>query len=79
MHSCSAFISSVLCMFPLVREVALRNSPSELVSQLKLSSSGCQIIMAVAENDTPEFHKQSDEYFKVSAIDEAPNVSKTLL
>lgn len=35
--------------------------------------------MAVAENDTPEFHKQSDEYFKVSAIDEAPNVSKTLL
>ncbi|CAG06015.1 unnamed protein product [Tetraodon nigroviridis] len=53
---------------PLAREVALRNSPSELVSQLQLSSSGCHIIMAVAENDSPEFHKQSEEYYKVGVL-----------
>lgn len=58
-------------MFLLVREVALRNSPSKLVSQLKLSSSGCHIIMAVAENDSPEFHKQSEEYYKVIAAEKA--------
>jgi len=45
----------------------VRNSPSKLVPQLKLSSSGCQIIVAVAENDSPEFRKQSEEYCKVSA------------
>uniref|UniRef100_H3D961 Kynurenine formamidase n=1 Tax=Tetraodon nigroviridis TaxID=99883 RepID=H3D961_TETNG len=49
----------------MTEEVALRNSPSELVSQLQLSSSGCHIIMAVAENDSPEFHKQSEEYYKL--------------
>lgn len=57
-------------MFLLVREVALRNSPSKFVSQLKQSSSDCHIIMAIAENDSPEFHKQSEEYYKVSAADQ---------
>lgn len=42
----------------------MRNSPSQLVPQLKLSSSSCHIIVAVAENDTPEFRKQSEEYYK---------------
>lgn len=79
LHSCNAFISSVLCTFLLVREVALRNSPSELVSQLKLSSSGCHIIMAVAENDSPEFHKQSEDYYKVSAADKPPMFLTTVL
>ncbi|XP_062420222.1 kynurenine formamidase isoform X3 [Pungitius pungitius] len=45
-------------------EVALRNSPSKLVPQLKLSSSSCHIVVAVAENDSPEFRKQSEEYYK---------------
>lgn len=49
----------------------MRNSPSKLVSQLKLSSSSCHIIVAVAENDSPEFRKQSEDYYKVSAA-EAP-------
>lgn len=70
--SCNAFLSSVLWMFLLVREVALRNSPSKFVSQLKHSSSDCHIIMAVAENESPEFHKQSEEYYKVSAADQLP-------
>lgn len=47
------------------REVALRNSPSCLVSQLKTSSSDCDIVVAVAQNDSPEFRKQSGDYFKV--------------
>ncbi|MEQ2198799.1 hypothetical protein XENOCAPTIV_018577, partial [Xenoophorus captivus] len=49
------------------REVAVRNSPSQLVPQLKQSSSGCQIVVAVAQNDSPEFRKQSEEYYKVSS------------
>lgn len=57
----STYVNDPLKM---TEEVALRNSPSELVSQLKLSSSGCHIIMAVAENDSPEFHKQSEDYYK---------------
>ncbi|XP_023815666.1 kynurenine formamidase isoform X2 [Oryzias latipes] len=43
--------------------VAARNSPSQLVSQLQVSSPSCQIIVAVAENDSPEFRKQSEEYY----------------
>lgn len=65
----SVFVSSVLWLSLVVREVALRNSPSKLVPQLKISSSSCHIIVAVAENDSPEFRKQSEEYYKVSATD----------
>ncbi|XP_077100088.1 kynurenine formamidase isoform X2 [Siphateles boraxobius] len=45
-------------------EVALRNSPSHFLSQLKVSSTSCDIIVAVAQNDSPEFRRQSEEYFK---------------
>uniref|UniRef100_A0A3P9H3J9 Kynurenine formamidase n=1 Tax=Oryzias latipes TaxID=8090 RepID=A0A3P9H3J9_ORYLA len=47
----------------MTQDVATRNSPSQLVSQLQLSSPSCQIIVAVAENDSPEFRKQSEEYY----------------
>uniref|UniRef100_H2U8U6 Arylformamidase n=1 Tax=Takifugu rubripes TaxID=31033 RepID=H2U8U6_TAKRU len=57
----STYVNDPLKM---TEEVALRNSPSKFVSQLKHSSSDCHIIMAVAENDSPEFHKQSEEYYK---------------
>lgn len=59
--------SSVSRASPVHREVAVRNSPSKLVPQLKLSSSSCHIVVAVAENDSPEFRKQSEDYYKVSA------------
>lgn len=58
---------------PVDREVAVRNSPSNLVPQLKLSSSSCHIVVAVAQNDSPEFRKQSEEYYKVSATDKSVN------
>ncbi|XP_017272383.1 kynurenine formamidase isoform X2 [Kryptolebias marmoratus] len=48
----------------MTEEVAIRNSPSRLVPQLKLSSSGCRIVVAVAENDSPEFRRQSEEYYE---------------
>lgn len=51
------------------REVALRNSPSKLVSQLQSSSSSCHVVVAVAQNDSPEFRKQSEEYYQVSGSD----------
>uniref|UniRef100_A0A3Q3Q9C2 Uncharacterized protein n=1 Tax=Monopterus albus TaxID=43700 RepID=A0A3Q3Q9C2_MONAL len=52
----STYVNEPLKM---TEEVAVRNSPSKLVPQLKLSSS-----MAVAENESPESHKQSEEYYK---------------
>ncbi|KAM4751195.1 kynurenine formamidase [Anableps anableps] len=57
----STYVNEPLKM---TEEVAVRNSPSNLVHQLKLSSSGCQIVVAVAQNDSPEFRKQSEEYYK---------------
>ncbi|MCI4383247.1 hypothetical protein PGIGA_G00024280 [Pangasianodon gigas] len=57
----STYVNEPLKM---TEEVALRNSPSRLVSQLKTSSSGCDIVVAVAQNDSPEFRKQSENYFK---------------
>ncbi|XP_072318807.1 kynurenine formamidase [Eucyclogobius newberryi] len=49
----------------MTEEVAVRNSPTTLVQQLKTSSSGCHIVVAVAEHDSPEFRKQSEEYYKM--------------
>ncbi|KAL3067304.1 hypothetical protein OYC64_017104 [Pagothenia borchgrevinki] len=57
----STYVNEPLKM---TEEVAVRNSPSQLVPQLKLSCSSCHIIVAVAENDSPEFRKQSEEYYK---------------
>ena len=66
---CLTPLSPPPLLSPVCREVALRNSPSKLVPQLKLSSSSSHIVVAVAENDSPEFRKQSEEYYKVSAAD----------
>ncbi|KAG5853641.1 kynurenine formamidase [Anguilla anguilla] len=48
----------------MTEEAAVRNSPSRLVAQLKQSSSDCDIVVAMAQNDSPDFRKQSEEYFK---------------
>ncbi|KAM9461248.1 kynurenine formamidase isoform 1-T1 [Clarias gariepinus] len=57
----STYVNEPLNM---TEEVALRNSPNRFISQLKLSSLGCDIVVAVAQNDSPEFRKQSEDYFK---------------
>ncbi|KAI1886460.1 hypothetical protein AGOR_G00195980 [Albula goreensis] len=48
----------------MTEEVAERNSPSRLVPQLSQASSNCDIVVAMAQNDSPDFRKQSEEYFK---------------
>ncbi|KAJ8389686.1 hypothetical protein AAFF_G00115620 [Aldrovandia affinis] len=57
----STYVNEPLKM---TEEVALRNSPSQLVPHLKHSSSACHIVVAVAQNDSPEFRKQSEDFFK---------------
>ncbi|XP_010870897.2 kynurenine formamidase isoform X1 [Esox lucius] len=57
----STYVNEPLKM---TQEVALRNSPSQLVPQLKHSSSSCDIVVAVAQDDSPEFRKQSEDYYK---------------
>ncbi|XP_016359695.1 kynurenine formamidase [Sinocyclocheilus anshuiensis] len=57
----STYVNEPLKM---TEEVAIRNSPSHFLPQLKRSSTSCDIIVAVAQNDSPEFRKQSEEYFK---------------
>ncbi|KAJ8263775.1 hypothetical protein GJAV_G00141150 [Gymnothorax javanicus] len=51
-------------LLKMTEEEAIRNSPIRLVEQLKLSSSDCDIAVAMAQNDSPDFRKQSEEYFK---------------
>ncbi|XP_036409178.1 kynurenine formamidase-like [Megalops cyprinoides] len=57
----STYVNEPLKM---TEEVALRNSPGQLVPELKKASSACHIVVAVAQNDSPEFRKQSEDYFK---------------
>lgn len=57
----STYVNEPLKM---TEEVAIRNSPSQLVRQLKDSSSNCDIVVAVAQKDSPEFRKQSEDYYK---------------
>ncbi|KAL1005515.1 hypothetical protein UPYG_G00060070 [Umbra pygmaea] len=70
----STYVNEPLKM---TEEVALRNSPSQLVQQLKRSSSNCDIIVAVAQNDSPEFRKQSEDYYK--ALGSAGGLKVTLV
>ncbi|XP_042622931.1 kynurenine formamidase-like [Cyprinus carpio] len=45
--------------------VAIRNSPSHFLPPAAHAlSASCDIVVAVAQNDSPEFRKQSEEYFK---------------
>lgn len=58
----STYVNEPLKM---TEEVAVRNSPTTLVQQLKSSSFGCHIVVAVAQHDSPEFRKQSEDYYKM--------------
>lgn len=58
----STYVNEPLKM---TEEVAVRNSPTTLIQQLKSSSSGCHIVVAEAQHDSPEFRKQSEDYYKM--------------
>ncbi|XP_077109579.1 kynurenine formamidase [Ranitomeya variabilis] len=44
------------------QEVALKNSPMQYVRQMDAGT--CHVVIAVAEHDSPEFHRQSQQYFQ---------------
>ncbi|XP_077044420.1 kynurenine formamidase isoform X1 [Agelaius phoeniceus] len=46
------------------REVAQRNSPMRLVTPA--APAACEVLVAVAQHDSPEFRRQSQEYSQVS-------------
>nr|XP_056722863.1 kynurenine formamidase [Euleptes europaea] len=45
-------------------EVVQSNSPLQCAPKLK-GRKGCHVLIAVAQHDSPEFHRQSREYFEV--------------
>ncbi|KAM6245412.1 kynurenine formamidase isoform 3-T3 [Porphyrio hochstetteri] len=44
------------------REVAQRNSPMLCISPAVPAATGCEVLVAVAQHDSPEFRRQSQEY-----------------
>ncbi|XP_073415994.1 kynurenine formamidase [Dendrobates tinctorius] len=44
------------------QEVAIKNSPMQYVRQMNAGT--CRVVIAVAEHDSPEFHRQSQQYFQ---------------
>lgn len=56
----STYVNEPLKM---TKEIALKNSPIQLLQQLKLSSAASEIVVAVAQHDSPEFRRQSEDYF----------------
>ncbi|KAK1163758.1 kynurenine formamidase isoform X1 [Acipenser oxyrinchus oxyrinchus] len=58
----STYVNDPLKM---TEEDAVRSSPVLLVPMLKRWFAGCEVVVAVAEHDSPEFRRQSREYFQV--------------
>ncbi|XP_018428833.1 PREDICTED: kynurenine formamidase, partial [Nanorana parkeri] len=57
----STYVNDALQMS---QEAAVRNSPGQLTKLLKNNADNCHLIIVVAEHDSPEFHRQSREYFQ---------------
>uniref|UniRef100_A0A8C0BWZ3 Kynurenine formamidase n=1 Tax=Buteo japonicus TaxID=224669 RepID=A0A8C0BWZ3_9AVES len=48
------------------REVAQRNSPMLCISPAAPAAAACEVLVAVAQHDSPEFRRQSQEYGQVT-------------
>ncbi|XP_034646279.1 kynurenine formamidase isoform X3 [Trachemys scripta elegans] len=59
---CRSDCSAVTLSLP--REVAWRNSPILGVTAATPARKACEVLIAVAQHDSPEFHRQSQEYFQ---------------
>uniref|UniRef100_A0A8C3FWE3 Arylformamidase n=1 Tax=Chrysemys picta bellii TaxID=8478 RepID=A0A8C3FWE3_CHRPI len=57
--------TSVNNLLHMSREVAWRNSPILGVTAATPARKACEVLIAVAQHDSPEFHRQSQEYFQV--------------
>uniref|UniRef100_A0A8C3SFM1 Kynurenine formamidase n=1 Tax=Chelydra serpentina TaxID=8475 RepID=A0A8C3SFM1_CHESE len=55
---------SVNNLLHMSREVARRNSPILCVTAAKPARKACEVLITVAQHDSPEFHRQSQEYFQ---------------
>ncbi|KAG9334550.1 hypothetical protein JZ751_007486 [Albula glossodonta] len=64
-HLVAMVLSTDWSQYSLKPQIKERNSPSRLVPQLSQASSSCDIVVAMAQNDSPDFRKQSEEYFKM--------------
>ncbi|NWX49077.1 KFA formamidase, partial [Steatornis caripensis] len=53
------YVNNVLNMS---REVAQRNSPLLCVTPAAAAATACEVVVAVAQHDSPEFRRQSQEY-----------------
>ncbi|XP_034646277.1 kynurenine formamidase isoform X1 [Trachemys scripta elegans] len=62
LHMSRSDCSAVTLSLP--REVAWRNSPILGVTAATPARKACEVLIAVAQHDSPEFHRQSQEYFQ---------------
>ncbi|XP_029454988.1 kynurenine formamidase isoform X2 [Rhinatrema bivittatum] len=53
------YVNAPLCMS---EEIAVRNSPMQHVREVKSQAETCRIVVVLAEHDTAEFCRQSQEY-----------------
>uniref|UniRef100_A0A4W3JXX8 Kynurenine formamidase n=1 Tax=Callorhinchus milii TaxID=7868 RepID=A0A4W3JXX8_CALMI len=51
-------------LLKMTQDDALRNSPMQLVNKMKWLAGNCEILVVVAEHDSDEFRKQSQEFYK---------------
>uniref|UniRef100_A0A8C0GCI5 Kynurenine formamidase n=1 Tax=Chelonoidis abingdonii TaxID=106734 RepID=A0A8C0GCI5_CHEAB len=56
--------TSVNNLLHVSREVAWRNSPVLCMTAATPARKACEVLIAVAQHDSPEFHRQSQEYFQ---------------
>uniref|UniRef100_A0A452HRT2 Alpha/beta hydrolase fold-3 domain-containing protein n=1 Tax=Gopherus agassizii TaxID=38772 RepID=A0A452HRT2_9SAUR len=56
--------TSVNNLLHVSREVARRNSPVLCMTAATPARKACEVLIAVAQHDSPEFHRQSREYFQ---------------
>ncbi|XP_050775994.1 kynurenine formamidase isoform X1 [Gopherus flavomarginatus] len=62
LHVSQSDCSAVTLSLP--REVARRNSPVLCMTAATPARKACEVLIAVAQHDSPEFHRQSQEYFQ---------------
>uniref|UniRef100_F7D151 Arylformamidase n=1 Tax=Ornithorhynchus anatinus TaxID=9258 RepID=F7D151_ORNAN len=57
-------VQAGISLCPRLREVAWRNSPQLLIEMVKHSAGTCEVKMVMAQYDSPEFRRQTCEFFE---------------
>ncbi|XP_069786092.1 kynurenine formamidase isoform X4 [Narcine bancroftii] len=61
-------VAYIVQQYSAVRSDAMRNSPLELVNNMKGLDRNSEIVVAVAQYDSTEFRKQSQEYYQAIKV-----------